>query len=120
MTFLPRGLVVIDVGDDEAAGSRRDKSHTSHPARRIAKIALDGMRMSVGQRTSGAWITAPNAIGSAPSFVVSKTISLGKRFRDLKNVFRWRSRVAGLRIILCLVRSCPPRVMSLTWSPSRL
>src|SRR5580693_758465 len=48
-------------------------------------MALDGMQ--TGRRTSCAWITVPNAIGSVRSCVVSNSISLGKRFRYLKEIF---------------------------------
>src|ERR1700722_7727240 len=47
-------------------------------------MALDGIQMPAGRRTSCAWITAPNAIGSVRSCDLSSWYSLGKSFRYLK------------------------------------
>src|ERR1700722_12207492 len=81
MTFLPRGLVVIEVGHDEAAGGSHDRSHTSPDELRRSPLMECGCRWVEGLLVHG--IAAHKAIGSTRSCVVSNSHSLGKRFRCL-------------------------------------
>src|ERR1700722_3020890 len=85
-----QSLVAVDVGDDEAAPAAESYASPDE----LRKTALDRMRTPAGQGASCASITAPNAIGSVRSCIVSKTISLGKRFRDLKYIFEFRMAVS--------------------------
>ena len=85
MTFLPRGLVVIEVGHDEAAGCSHDGSHTSPDELRRSPLMECGCRWVEGLLVHG--IAAHKAIGSTRSCVVSNSHSLGKRFRGLKYFF---------------------------------
>jgi hypothetical protein len=53
MTLLPRGLVAVDVGDDDAAGGGHDKNHSS--PEELRRRRLDGIRMLAGRKISCAW-----------------------------------------------------------------
>src|SRR6202048_1858760 len=85
MACLPRGLVAVDVGDDEAAGGGHDKNHSS------PENCEEGAWTEFGcwrvERFLVHGIAALNDIGSGRSCVVSNSISLGKRFRNLKYIF---------------------------------